>query len=325
MVLNTSKHSVIAIDVGGTDIKTAVLDRNGELLAVQRTPTPTDHGATKQNSATNGANTAGELVLGRAEELVREHQEAGIGKIAAVGLVVPGLVDEPNGIGLYSANLGWRDFPFRERLENRIGLPVAFGHDVGAAAEAEFRLGAGRGFADVLVMVLGTGGAGAVFADGRRVRGGGYAGEIGHAQVPWGSSCRCGAESCLETVASARSIVLNYRRRSGRSAANAQEVVRQVELGDRHALGAWSEATDALAHTIRQCCSILGIEAVIIGGGLAESGETLLAPVRRKVLEGLSFHRRPQILKAELGQDAGLIGSGLLARDLADQALEGGK
>ncbi|MCC3276653.1 ROK family protein [Arthrobacter sp. zg-Y20] len=308
--LPPSRHSfgesVLAFDVGGTDIKAALQDNDGVFHSLQRVPTPRD------------AASPGEAIIrevsGLARRYVREFPQA---SVRALGFVVPGLVDEQAGIGIVAANLGWRNFPFARRLREENGmLPVAFGHDVGLAGEAEMHLGAGRGLRDAVVLIIGTGIAGAVFCDGRRVRAGGFAGEIGHSPVPSGTQCACGAYGCLETVGSAGAIVRRYNERTGNRTTGAEAVLRAARAGEPAAREVWDQAVAALAEGICQLAAVLGTEAVILGGGLSQAGDELTGPLVRAVDSRLSFHRRPDIRVSTLGQDAGLMGAALHARGM---------
>ncbi|MHA7277557.1 ROK family protein [Arthrobacter sp. Hz1] len=298
---------VLAIDVGGTDMKSALADPTGALLDVRRTPTPAR------------TEVPGESIVQQSAELLAQYRAAWPDHdIGAIGLIAPGLVDEVNGVGIYSANLGWRDFPFVDRLQRAAGLPVTYGHDVGAAGDAEMRFGAARGFADVVVMIIGTGIAGAVFTGGERVLAGGYAGELGHALVPGGFDCTCGLHGCLETVGSAGAIARRHSELSGRTANGARSVFAAAAAGETIARQVIDDAVAALAFNVAQLTAILGTEAVVIGGGLAQAGEALFGPLRLQVEKNLSFHRRPILLEARMGQDAGLIGASLRARRLLD-------
>lgn len=300
--LGHAPGDVMAFDVGGTDIKGTLLSASGDLLDVVRVPTPRD-----------GARTA-EAVLDRVRELGKELSERSPGLQAkAAGLVVPGIVDARAGVGVFSANLGWTNFPFRAECEERLGLPVAFGHDVTSAGMAEFELGAGSGFDDVVVIIIGTGIAGTVIAGGLPVTAGGHAGEFGHSLVPDPSGT---GTTILESVGSAAAIARRYTRISGNSVDGARGVLARMQAGDIVASQVWAEAIDALAFTVSQCITVLGTEAVIVGGGLSEAGDELLVPLRHRVGEYLTFHRRPEIRQARLGQDAGLIGAALAARSL---------
>ncbi|MGN6206463.1 ROK family protein [Humibacter sp.] len=296
--------AVLAFDVGGTDMKAALLDEQGRMLESRRVPTPLDGQRTGDRVVDEVARLAAELASAHPD--VRP---------AAAGLLVPGHVDDVRGIGVFAENLGWREFPFRDRAEAALGVPVGFGHDVRGAGEAEHRMGAARGFDDVVVVTIGTGIAAAVFVDGRLYTGGGLAGEIGHDRVAEGPICACGGRGCLEAVASAAAIARRYSLRTGRPIAGAKEVLELMRAGDANAAADWASALDALALGFSHVVALLAPQAIVIGGGLSEAGDELLQPLRERLDGILTFHRRPQLIKASIGADAGLFGSALAARD----------
>ena len=296
---------VFAFDVGGTDMKTAIIDGTGELREVVRVPTPHD-----------GDRTA-ERVLERLADIASDfsarHTDI---EPAAAGLLVPGQVDDDTGVGVFAENLGWRDFPFRDRASALLKMPVAFSHDVRGAGEAEHRLGAAAGFDDVVVAVIGTGIAAAVFVQGRLLVGGGLAGEIGHDRVADGPVCACGGHGCLEAVASAAAVARRYNAKTGSSVAGAREVLERMHAGDANAAWVWEEAMDALALGLSHTVALLAPQAIVIGGGLSLAGDDLFVPLRERLDGILTFHRRPQLIPASIGADAGLIGAALRARDV---------
>jgi glucokinase len=296
--------AVLAFDVGGTDVKAAAVAADGEVGTVLRAPAP----ARGERSGT--------AVVDAIAALADRLRADGAAPVAA-GLVVPGHVDEASGVGVFAENLGWRGFPFRVRAEAALGLPVAFGHDVRAAGAAELRLGAAAPYRDVVVMVIGTGIAGAVFADGRELRGTGLAGEMGHSRVADGPDCACGGRGCLEAVASAGAIARRYTALTGMPVDGAKEVLRRADEGDSAARAVWESALDALALDLSHTVSLLAPEAVVIGGGLAQAGDRLFGPLRERLDAILTFHRRPELVPARIGEDAGVIGAALGARDLA--------
>lgn len=298
-------RELLAVDVGGTDTKAALV-RTGDpagLTVVHRVRLPTPRG---------GDGTAtGKAVVGAIADLAVRFPQ-----VAGVGVVVPGVVHD--GVGIYSANLGWRDFPFARLLADAVGLPVAFGHDVAAGGLAEQRLGAARGFRNVVVMPIGTGIAAALVLDGELRTGDGYAGEIGHVDVGHGRPCGCGQTGCLEAVASSAAIARGYTARTGRPVPGAAEVIAAAAGGDPDAAEVWDAALDALARGLRVLATLLGPEAVVLGGGLARAGGRLLDPVRDRLAGLLTFQRMPELRLAELGDEAGCLGAGLLARDLIE-------
>lgn len=298
-------HPVLAFDVGGTDLKAALIDSSGRIVELLRRPTPLD-----------GERTGDAVVAATAalrEAFSRTHP--GI-EPAAAGLVVPGHVDEVRGVGVLAENLGWRDYPFRERASQALGLPVSFSHDVRAAGEAEYRLGAAKDFRDVVVMAIGTGIAGAIFIDGTLFTGGGMAGEIGHSRVADGPECACGGRGCLEAVASAAAIARRYTALSGVPVAGSREVLERAAAGDPAARRIWDSALDALALDLSHTVALLAPEAIVIGGGLAQAGDALFVPLAERLDGILTFHRRPLLLAARIGENAGVIGAALRAREL---------
>ena len=293
---------VVALDVGGTSMKAATVDRQCAVL-------------TSHNIATgrrDGADAVVERVLATAAEQRASAERQGH-NVRAAGLVVPGLVDEDRGVALAAANLDWRDVPFRARLAERLGVPVAFGHDVRAGGLAEGLLGAARGVRDYLFLAVGTGIAAAVVLDGRPYSGRGYAGEIGHIVVdPDGPLCGCGARGCLESIASAAAIAEQYAARTGQRV-DAAMVSERVVKGDPDAQAVWHTAIDALAGALAAYANLLAPDLVVVGGGLASAGDTLLVPLATELDRRLRFQRRPRLVAAELGDQAGALGAALLA------------
>lgn len=297
---------VLAFDVGGTDIKSALFDADGTALGLSRTPTPTADG-----DRTN-------VLLDRFEVLAGELRAAHPDVVPqAAGLVVPGIVDADAGLGVFASNLGWHDSPLRDLTAARLGLPVAFDHDVRAASWAERRIGGARDYADAVVLVIGTGIAGALLVGGVPYTAGGYAGEIGHSPIADGPICACGARGCLEAVASAGAIARRYRDATGIVPDGAKDVIARAAAGDEVAAEIWNSALDALTMSLAQLTAVVAPEAVVIGGGLSRAGGALFDELRERLAARLSFHRLPELVPAELSGNAGLLGAALRARELA--------
>ncbi|MFD3551103.1 ROK family protein [Streptomyces goshikiensis] len=300
---------VIALDVGGTGMKAALIAEDGTLL----------HQARRATGRERGPEAVVETILDFAAELLELGGERFGAAASAAGVAVPGIVDADRGIAVYAANLGWRDVPLRERLSARLGgIPVSLGHDVRTGGLAEGRIGAGRGADRFLFVPLGTGIAGAIGIAGRIEAGAhGYAGEIGHIVVrPGGPACGCGQHGCLETLASAAAVSRAWAAASGDPAADAADCAKAVESGDDRARAVWHDAIGALADGLVTAITLLDPRTLIIGGGLAEAGETLFTPLRAAVGERVTFQRLPEIVPAALGDTAGCLGAGLLAWDL---------
>ncbi|MEW9518595.1 ROK family protein [Streptomyces tubercidicus] len=301
------KH-VIALDVGGTGMKAALIAPDGMPLYEDRRPTPREQGTDAVVAS----------ILDFAAELRCEGERRYGSPAEAAGVVVPGTVDEQRGIAVFSATLGWRDLPLRALLTERLDLPVALGHDVRTGALAEGRLGAGRGIDRFLFIAIGTGIAGGISLGGAIEAGAhGFAGEIGHMIVrPGGPACGCGANGCLETVASAAAVTRAWQAASDDPRATAADCAAAVDAGDPRALMVWHDALAALADGIVVAQSLLDPHSVVIGGGLAEAGETLFTPLRAAVAERLTFQMPPALVPAMLKDTAACLGAGFLAWDL---------
>ena len=300
--------AVLGFDVGGTDMKVALVDDVGSIRDIVRIPTPTDGVRTADAVVTR----IGEL----ARELLRNHPDV---HPQAAGLLVPGHVDDERGVGVLSENLGWSNYPFRDRAEATLGVPVSFSHDVRGAGEAEHRLGAAAPFRDVVFLSIGTGIAGAIFIQGVLYTGDGMAGEMGHSKVADGPQCACGGRGCLEAVASAGAIARRYTAATGQSVSGAKDVLDRMARGDVRAREIWESALDALALDLSHTVALLAPEAIVIGGGLSQAGPALFEPLQRRLDAILTFHRRPKLLQASIGENAGVIGAALRARYLVDE------
>jgi glucokinase len=299
------REVVAAVDVGGTRIKAALVDRSYDVAAALTVPTPpdiaADIGATVQSAV--------------ADLLAGVEPSAGPVRLAACGVVVPGLVDERRGVGVWSANLGWRDLPVGDAVTTRLQVPTAVGHDVRAGLLAESRLGAARGARHALFLPVGTGIAGALMLEGVLVSADGWAGELGHMVIdPAGLPCACGAVGCLETIGSAAAVERAFAAQAGERR-TAEQVAALVATGDPVATPVWQGAVSALGAAIAATVTLTGVDLVLVGGGLAESGERLLAPLRADIDARLTFQRRPRVQKAALGDRAGCLGAACLAWD----------
>ncbi|GAB3973673.1 ROK family protein [Plantactinospora veratri] len=289
---------VVAVDVGGTQTKCALVDARGDLRHRERHPT----------GAERGPEAVVAMILNTVRTLADHARARGLVP-RAVGVAVPGVVDEVEGVAQHAANLPLRDVPLRKLVAEDLELPTVLGHDVRAGGLAEARLGAGRHTTHMLFVPIGTGIAAAYVTGGTVLTGAGAAGELGHVLVrPAGPPCACGGRGCLEAVASAAAIA----RRAGMPA---PEVVARAADGDPVAADIWRDAVRALADGLLTAQALLDPEVIVLGGGLSHAGEALLGPVRTEVLDRLTFHREPRILRASFGDEAGCLGVGLLALD----------
>jgi glucokinase len=294
---------VIGVDVGGTTVKAAVFDSDGLEYSSSKRLTPRHL----------GPDAVITTIIDAIVELRAQLPEAA--RVRAVGLVVPGLVDVEQGIAIYAANIGWQQLPLRRLVAEAVGLPVVLDHDVRAAGLAELELGSGRDFQEVLFVALGTGVAAAVITRGQVFAGAtGRAGELGHLPVfPEGEWCACGQRGCTETYASASALSRRYSAASGISDVSAQDVISRAVDGDPMAEGIFAEAVAALGRALVSYVLLMDPELIIIGGGMAASGEALLYPLNREVQAGLVWRPAPPISNGKFTGDAGRRGAGLLA------------
>ena len=302
----TERLAVVALDVGGTGMKCALVRPDGVVHHTERHPT----------GAARGGQAVVDTILDIAAALAARARGDGLVPVAA-GCAVPGVVDEATGTAVWAANIGFRDVPLRDLLTDRLGLPAALGHDVRAGGLAEARLGAGGDHRHVLFVAIGTGIAAAHVVDGRAFAGAhGAAGEVGHVVVrPGGPPCGCGSRGCLESVASAAAIGRRYAALSGEHGTAAADVAARAAKGEDLATRVWREAVDALADGLLTAQALYDAEVIVIGGGLAEAGDTLLGPLRTALSARLTFHRPPVLVGAALGDEAGCLGAALLALD----------
>lgn len=291
---------VVAVDIGGTEIKSALVTSDLEVISTSSTPTPKP-------------DPTGEKTLDLIESIVKEHAAAH--EVAAVGLGVLGVFDDVEGICRWSGNLGWKNFPIRDRLAVRLGIPVAAGHDIRTGGVAEMRSGAAQGFRNAIFIAIGTGIASALIINGELIIADGYAGEVGHINVNGKFPCVCGKDGCLEAASSALAISKAYESASGKSGITTREIADLVAQGDPIAQAVWSDATLALARGCETLITILAPEVIVFGGGLALSGDLLLKPVADYLDASLTFQRRPELKVARYGAKAGTIGCAMLAFD----------
>ncbi len=297
---------VVALDVGGTGMKCALVRPDGAVHHAERHPT----------GAARGGAAVVTTILDVAASLADRARADGLVPVAA-GVAVPGVVDEATGTAVWAANIGFRDVPLRRLMSERLEVPAALGHDVRVGGIAEARLGAGRGQRHVLFIAIGTGIAAAHVVDGHAFAGAhGAAGEVGHVVVrPGGPACGCGGRGCLESVASASAIGRRYAELSGITGSAAADVATRAAAGEELAVAVWREAVDALADGLLTAQALYDAGIVVLGGGLAEAGEGLLAPLRVALDSKVTFHRMPEIARAGLGDNAGCLGAALLALD----------
>jgi len=295
----TSDH-VLALDLGGTDLKAARALADGTLEGFSRRPSRVEESREAPFAAMREA--AAGLAAGDAAR--------------AVGLGCPGVIDPLCGALVdRTAHLPhWRDLPLREELEKIFGRPVAVDNDANLAALAEHTLGAARGSRVSITITLGTGIGCGIVVEGRLLRGAhGGAGELGHVPLGGGEPCTCGVPGCAEPEASASGL-LRRARAAGIEAADAAGVFDHAAAGDATAGRLVAGMADRLGALIATVVDVIDPEVVVVGGGVAQAGEPLFAPLRQAVRRyALPSHGAVRVVAAALGERAGTVGAGLLA------------
>ncbi|MFF7938841.1 ROK family protein [Nocardia gamkensis] len=294
---------VLGLDIGGTTIKGEVTDAGGTALAVGTVATP--HGPAAFDAM-------GEL----GERLLSELPEADRRRVRRAAVVLPGIVDTARSVAVFSSNVGWRDVHVGDRFAERWGVPTLIEHDVAVAGWAEWRYGAGQGYENVCVVILGTGISGTLSVGGRLVRSGyGQVGEYGHVPVRrvGGLPCPCGNTGCVETVASGAAIARAYTRRTGRDIDGAAQVFALMST-DPDAAAVVEDAVDALADGLVGIVHAACPELIVLGGGVAGAGAALTEPLHRALSDRLRLVPAPRVVLGEFGARAGLAGAALFAR-----------
>ncbi|SDW17108.1 ROK family protein [Paenibacillus sp. CF384] len=310
------KQAYVGVDIGGTNTVIGIFDHSRQLLKKKSIPTLLPH----LPKSTDLPATFFDLLR---DEIFLLAQEADCSDgLALCGMGVPGIVDPVRGRAEAASNLGWFGVPFAEQMSSRLGVSVCIDNDVRIYALGEVIAGAGHGYRNVLCLTVGTGIAAAIFADGRIVMGGDYfAGEIGHDPVDGAVGvCICGRQGCVESIVSAKGISRMAREaverddvstslRSLNQVPTAFDVYTAATEGDVVAQGIFRYVGEVLGSKLLTAVCLLNPDAVIIGGGVAEAGELLLGPIRDKIDERYVNAKKPAILKAKLGDSAGLIGA----------------
>lgn len=321
--MTMKKHEyAIGIDLGGTNVKYALIDNEGVFHFDGILPSM--------------AEVSAEAVIGQLAEAVSQ-----VKKVAAlngidlkgVGIGTPGIVDETGRIVVGGAEniRGWENIALADRLEEISGLPVRMGNDANLMGLGETVFGAGRGASDVVFITVGTGIGGAVVIGGKLFAG--YAGrgtELGHVPlIADGEKCACGSVGCLEHYASASALVRRFCDRMKRESpafdpgnVDGKYIVGLYRQGDAVAVESLDEHCDFLGHGIAGFINIFSPQKVVIGGGLSQAGEFYISKVREAAMK---YSMRDcavntEIVAAELGNRAGCLGAASLVLSCGNES-----
>lgn len=311
---------VIGIDVGGTNLRGALVDPDGKIINRMKIASDADKGI--------------DAVI---DNLVRLIKGIGGGEEAsAVGFGIPGIIDFKTGIITQAPNISnVNDYPIRDSLSRRLGgMNVIIENDANCAAVGEWWMGAGKDVVSLVMITLGTGVGGGIVLDGKLWRGAdGFGGEVGHMTIyPGGPRCNCGNYGCLEVYSSATGIRRMVRealadpdtKTSLRELVKDEDpgripevVMKAAQEGDRAALGIWEQFGTALGIGMASLVNILNVEMIVIGGGVSQAWDMFidraLEELKRRALRAPA--ERVRVMKSVLGDDEGIIGASYLALD----------
>lgn len=311
----------IGIDVGGTNVKIALVDENGKIIYSNSVPTYAKMGYEYT------VNNIKQAIKDLMKETNTESKD-----IQGIGFDFPGQVDCKTGVVKLAPNIpGWVNVPIAQMIEEEFHIPTRIDNDVRCAALGELKFGAGRGCENFICITVGTGIGSGIVIDGKVVHGAANAaGELGHIklQMKDGPICGCGDTGCLEAFASGPAIVAMAQEyiKGGKStkfremaAAEGGEitpymVAKAAEAGDPVAKRIFTIVGEYIGIGLTSVINLLNPERVIIGGGVAESGDLLLEPIRKTIKERAMVvaGESVEIVPAELGNSAGVIGASML-------------
>lgn len=315
------------IDLGGTNIKCGIADETGEIIKKDSIPTHAEKGFTYVAEA-------------MAEAVQKLAEDTGV-QLCGIGVGCPGMIDNKNGVVVYSNNLKWNNEPLAEVLQKKFNLPIRITNDANAAAYGEFLCGAGREYSSIVMLTLGTGVGSGIILNGMLIEGKRGAGaEFGHETIRYGGKkCTCGRRGCLEAYASATALIEqtkmamerdkesklwmicngDQKRVTGKTAFDG------VRAGDRTAKRVVKNYINYLAEGIANIANALRPDAVLLGGGICAESELLISPLNKRVA-GLMFggaeYASMEICTAQLGNLAGVVGAVGLIRNFIESDRE---
>ena len=301
---------VIGVDLGGTNLRSALLSPAGDLLD-------------KYSEATRASDGWKKVVL-RLIDNIKRQQESATRKglsVAAVGVGAPGIIQGDTGIVVKSPNFpDWNNLPLKTELERALDLPVTIENDANAAALGEQWRGAGKGIGSMILLTLGTGVGGGIVLNNQIWQGAdGMAGELGHMTIiPDGRLCGCGNSGCLEMYASARGIVQSYRERKDHASAEeitSEQIYEAAGKGDPDALAVMHGMGRMLGIGIANLINIFNPEMIVIGGRVKDAWPLFIEATREEIRKR-SFEvpaARTKIVPSRLGDEAGLVGAAAAA------------
>ena len=293
----------VGIDIGGTNIKAALVDVSDDPVIAAKTSSSSANTEVRDSSI---AAAIGQLL---------DEQGMKISEVGSIGLTVPGSLDQSGDVLLHAYNMGYHNVAVRPELAKHFpNTPVRMINDAKAAALAESKVGALKGCRTAILLTIGTGLGTGIILDGKVFNGGTNRGsEAGHLPFRDGDlPCTCGRRGCLEVYTAATWIANQGRARMGEEYADAKAVRDAAVSGDPEAKAIMDEYVDDLATAIAGLCNVFDPERIALGGGCSYSGDILYVPLRKLVAERNFYRAEYDIVPARFRNDAGVIGAALL-------------
>ena len=321
----------LGLDVGGTNLAAGIVDENCNLLHKESIPA--------------GAGRSVEDItedMAKVSKSVIKHLGLPISKISSWGIGMPSYINPKTGLLVHANCFGWKNLDIYSYLQKHSSLPIYIENDANCAALGEVLAGAGKGYHDVLMLTLGTGLGGGIILNKKIYAGADMMGaELGHTKLCYhGSSCTCGQLGCAEAYCSATALIRQAKEAlQGNESSvmyelcgknpeqlNAKMVVDAYKMGDQVAQNVFLQYVDYLSCAMSSFIVIFRPEIIILGGGVSNAGDTLLLPLKKKVMENTyaaDVVGVPEIRLAECGNDAGIIGAAMLEKYGMDRKKNG--
>lgn len=303
---------VIGIDVGGTNIKVGLVDPKGVIRARLFLPTK-KYVRSKQKLI--------EAIIFGCYEIIKK---SGLKKslVVGIGIGLPGLINTEKGLVYSLTNIpGWKNVPLKKIIESKLKIPTFIDNDVNVITLAEWKYGAGRKMRNMICITIGTGLGGGLIINNALYRGEGFAaGEVGHIPLnEKGKACQCGGWGCLETYAGNR-YLNGEARKEFHSNIVLEDVTQKAQKGNKAAIRFWKQVGEHIGNGLTGVVNVLNPRCIVIGGGISNAPQDMFRSID-KVIKKRAMHVQGKmvwICKSKLGNDAGIIGTHVLVKEMLE-------
>ncbi len=300
----------IGVDVGGTNIKLGLVAPSGKIIAKTNLLT---------KSYIHNPLRLIDALVAAIHVLIRENGKTRK-DIAGIGIGLPGLVDVSRGNVIFMPNIpGWKNIPLRRIIQSKLKLPVFLDNDVNLVALGEWKLGAGKGYKNLVCITLGTGVGGGLIFDGALYRGEGFvAGEIGHIPLnERGPACNCGGTGCFERYVGNHTLMDKAAKVFGKKNITIEDVFALATRGNARAIRFWRETATHIGNALVGVINLLNPRLIVIGGGVANNYKFMERTIQTVIRQRTMKVQRDmvRIVRARLGDEAGILGAHILVKE----------